>query len=182
VEANRRLNVPKPPNFRFPQQGWLRVDNAVTREWVGTPPLEESATLDLWVENANDLHRSLEELNERMKELTPERVSRVVNQTIRKDTAIVRKLKEASSFKCQFPGCGAEIRTKDGGLYVEVAHIKAVAKGGQSTLGNLLVLCPNHHKEFDQGALAVERQTVYGIVGRLNGRSFEINTLTARPR
>jgi predicted restriction endonuclease len=114
-----------------------------------------------------------------MKELTPERVQRIVNQTIRKDTAIVRRLKEASRFKCQFPGCNAQIRTKRGGLYVEVAHIQPVVKKGRSTLGNLLVLCPNHHKEFDHGALAVERQTLDGISGRLNGRWFEITHLNA---
>jgi hypothetical protein len=67
--------------FRFPQQGWLRVDNAMVREWVGTPALEESATLDLWVDNQDDLQRALEELNERMKELAPERIQRIVNQT-----------------------------------------------------------------------------------------------------
>ena len=179
VDAIRRLNVPKPQNFRFAQQGWLRVDNAIVRDWVGTPALEESATLDLWVENQDDLQRGLEELNERMKELTPERIQRIVNQTIRKDTAIVRKLKEASQFRCQFPGCDAQIRTKQGGLYVEVAHIQPVAKRGQSTLGNLLVLCPNHHKEFDHGALAVERQTPDSLSGTLNGRWFEITHLTA---
>ena len=174
VKAIRRMNAPKPQNFRFPQQGWLRVDNAVVRDWVGTPALEESATLDLWVENQDDVQRGLEELNERMKELTPERVQRIVNQTIRKDTAIVQKLKEASQFRCQFPSCDAQIRTKQGGLYIEVAHIQPVAKGGQSTLGNLLVLCPNHHKEFDHGALAVEKQTPDGVSGTLNGRWFEI--------
>jgi len=77
-----------------------------------------------------------------MKELTPERVKRIVNLTIRKDTAIVRRLKAACQFKCQFPGCTAQIRTKGGGLYVEVAHIEPVAKRGQSILGNLLVLMP----------------------------------------
>ena len=88
-------------------------------------------------------------------------------------------MKEASQFRCQFPGCNAQIRTKQGGLYVEVAHIQSVATRGRSTLGGLLVLCPNHHKEFDHGALAVERQTPDSLSGTLNGRWFEITHLAA---
>ena len=65
----------------------------------------------------------------------------------------------AVNFKCQFPNCEAFIPTKSGRNYVEVAHIEPVHKGGKSILINLVVLCPNHHKEFDFGNLNIIEQS-----------------------
>ena len=59
-------------------------------------------------------------------------------------------------------------------FYSEVAHIKPVSQNGQSVLGNLIVLCPNHHKEFDFGDLKINEQTNSKLAGQLNGNSFEI--------
>ncbi len=83
-------------------------------------------------------------------------------------------LKQATNYKCQFPNCDAEIKTKTGLNYVEVAHVKPVKEGGQSVLGNLLVLCPNHHKEFDYGELKIYEQTLSTLRGKLNQREFFI--------
>jgi predicted restriction endonuclease len=44
-------------------------------------------------------------------------------------------------------------------------------------IGNLLVLCPNHHKEFDHGKLEIEMQTETSIEGKLNGKEFHIQFL-----
>ena len=74
VEAIKRMNIPSPRISDFPT-GALRGDNPIVREWVGMPAIEESATLDLWIGTQGDLQRALEELNERMKELTTERIS-----------------------------------------------------------------------------------------------------------
>lgn len=67
------------------------------------------------------------------------------------------------------------------GFYVEVAHIQPVCKGGQSVIGNLLVLCPNHHKEFDVGDGEILEQSTDMIRGRLNGRDFEIRLPGSSP-
>ena len=76
--------------------------------------------------------------------------------------------------KCQFPDCNSQVLTKDGDNYVEVAHIKPVNKGGQSIIGNLIVLCPNHHKEFDFGNLKILEQSEKTLVGILNNKEFKI--------
>ena len=60
------------------------------------------------------------------------------------------------------------------GFYIEVAHVKPISRGGKSLLGNLLVLCPNHHKEFDYGHLKIIEQTVTYLRGMLNGTAFDI--------
>ena len=62
---------------------------------------------------------------------------------------------------------------------MEVAHIQPVHEGGRSSIGNLLVLCPNHHKEFDLGELKLESGAQVGneftkVAGTINGRPFSI--------
>lgn len=93
---------------------------------------------------------------------------------IRGDHAIVRAIKERAEYRCQFPGCVALIKMKNGLSYVEVAHVEPVCEGGKSILGNLVVLCPNHHKEFDLGIRIIESQTAGCLTGTLNGRHFSI--------
>ena len=109
-----------------------------------------------------------------MADISPERVRSVVVRTVRRDTRLVKALKELCEFRCQFPGCGVRIPKRDGGFYIEVAHIQPMSEGGRSTIGNLLVLCPNHHKEFDYGDLEIVEQTADTIRGKLNGKEFEI--------
>jgi len=75
---------------------------------------------------------------------TPQRVEMIVLRTVRNDTELVQALKELCAFRCQFPGCGTRIPKKEGGYYIEVAHVRPIAEGGTSVLGNLVVLCPNH--------------------------------------
>jgi predicted restriction endonuclease len=119
-------------------------------------------------------------INEIMKNVSPQRISSVVSQTIRKDTKLVKALKSICDYRCQFPDCGARIQKSGGGYYIEVAHIQPVKSGGKSIIGNLLVLCPNHHKEFDFGDLMISEQNESLVKGSLNGRKFEIALPTAR--
>jgi predicted HNH restriction endonuclease len=116
----------------------------------------------------------IKKLNKRMMQILPQKRNIEIEQIIRNDRQIVSLLKQASNYKCQFPNCDAEIKTKTGLNYVEVAHVKPVKGGGQSVLGNLLVLCPNHHKEFDYGELKIYEQTLSILSGKLNEREFFI--------
>ncbi|MBF8962990.1 HNH endonuclease [Pontibacter sp. FD36] len=134
--------------------------------------LKEAKTEDL-------LLTALEELNSRMQHVTPEKMVSVIELTLRKDQTIVSLLKQVANYQCQFPDCCSEVRTKSGQNYVEVAHVKPVNEGGQSILGNLIVLCPNHHKEFDYGDLQIREQTLSRLNGFLNGREFTIDLIGA---
>jgi predicted restriction endonuclease len=98
-----------------------------------------------------------------------------VLQWIRNDRPIIRALKAKYGYRCQFPECKATIPLRNGHFYCEVAHIRPVAKGGHSVRINLLVLCPNHHKMFDYGDLAIEVNTRTTISGKLNGKPFTIH-------
>jgi hypothetical protein len=122
----------------------------------------------------NGIEKILNEINNEMKEISPERREIEINKIFRNDTAIVNMLKRYYNYRCQFPGCNARIQTKSGTDYVEVAHIIPVSEGGKSILKNLLVLCPNHHKEFDLGIKEILKWDNENIEGKLNGQDFKI--------
>jgi hypothetical protein len=120
------------------------------------------------------LEEVLLKLHNKMKNVKPERRVELISRILRNDKQMVETLKRVSNYKCQFPNCRSVVQTKEGLNYVEVAHIKPVKLGGQSILGNLIVLCPNHHKEFDYGNLIIETQTDEILSGSLNSKNFQI--------
>ncbi|GMX57940.1 MAG: HNH endonuclease [Candidatus Izemoplasmatales bacterium] len=87
---------------------------------------------------------------------------------------VVRKAKEKCDYRCQFPNCGIRIKTKNG-YYAEAAHIVPVRDSGKTKAENLIVLCPNHHKEFDLGELEITQYDKKSVCGVLNGKKFKIN-------
>lgn len=67
--------------------------------------------------------------------------------------------------RCEF--CGQEgFRTSGNSLYLETHHIISLAEGGSDTVGNVIALCPNHHREAHYGSSRDE----------LSARFFEILT------
>ncbi len=175
VKVLEKIEIQKPSGYTIPQIGWIRVDNEIAELWFNRKILEETNLLDdlIAIENKS-INEILLEINKEMQHVLPTKIPKLVDTTIRKDTKIVNLLKEVADYKCQFPNCGHRIIKKKGGFYIEVAHIKPVKKGGQSILGNLLVLCPNHHKEFDYGNLVVKEQITTRITGILNNIPFDI--------
>jgi putative restriction endonuclease len=92
--------------------------------------------------------------------------------------ALKGDLKTKANHKCQFPHCQNQpVKTRDGGFYTELKMIKSTADGGKVMLGNLLVLCPNHAKEFGVGELQITGHTETKVTGVLNGQAFEIDMI-----
>lgn len=119
-----------------------------------------------------DLELELDRLEQELLARRETDQSKLTLTKIRKDRTLVKKLKASRNYSCQFPGCQTSILKADGTKYVEVAHIESVANGGKSTLSNLLVLCPNHHKEFDLGNRNIDSHTSTRLAGTLNGKRF----------
>ena len=82
-------------------------------------------------------------------------------------------LKLLHNFKCQI--CGITIQKKNGGFYIESAHIKEKSKAGPETPDNILILCPNHHKEFDYGDRNIVKHSEKEIIVKMNGEQYTIN-------
>lgn len=170
-----RVSISKPKNYSIPQLGWIKLDNKQSQRWFKRDALDDNTTIEAnYKLDYRNMGTLLLDLNEKMKDVSPERIKRLIYATFRKDSKIVDELKRVANYACQFPGCGHKIQKKSGGFYIEVAHIEAVAKGGKSVLGNLLVLCPNHHKAFDHGKLQIIKQTPVSLAGKLNNQEFQI--------
>jgi predicted restriction endonuclease len=87
----------------------------------------------------------------------PEKTKTEIFRVLR-DTKLTRELKVLYDNKCQI--CGKKIRLKECD-YSEAHHIKPLEKHlGPDSSDNIIVLCPNHHVEFDYGVLAINPKTL----------------------
>jgi predicted restriction endonuclease len=57
---------------------------------------------------------------------------------------------------------------------VEAAHIKPKHLKGGETLDNIILLCPNHHKEFDLGNTVLINHTKSNIEFSINGKEYNL--------
>jgi predicted restriction endonuclease len=85
--------------------------------------------------------------------LPPPRESTEVLRVVR-DTAIIRYLKRLYANRCQI--CARTIHLRDGD-YSEGHHLQPLGGEhyGPDVAGNIVIVCPNHHVEFDYGRLAI---------------------------
>jgi nitrite reductase/ring-hydroxylating ferredoxin subunit len=91
----------------------------------------------------------------------------------KRDNKTIADLKIIRDFKCQI--CGVYILKKDGSYYIEAAHIIAKSSKGVETPDNILILCPNHHKEFDYGDKEIIHSDKEKVKFRMNGKLYSIS-------
>lgn len=94
-------------------------------------------------------------------------VKRVSSRRYFRDPRKSALLKELYDFKCQI--CKTRITDAGGNPYAETHHIKKRSEKGKDEPGNMLVLCPNHHKMFELGSATIDlvTKTIH-----LNGESI----------
>jgi 5-methylcytosine-specific restriction endonuclease McrA len=73
----------------------------------------------------------------------------IKGKRIKRNQLIIEYVKEKADYKCQ--ACGFTFEKKDGGRYVETAHIKPLSDSYEDTLDNVVALCANCHKMLDYG-------------------------------
>ena len=86
----------------------------------------------------------------------------------RRDRWKAASLKRHYENECQF--CGTRLQVGDSHFYAEAAHILAIGAphNGPDVIANMLVLCPNHHIQFDRGILRlVQDGDRFRIVSKL---------------
>ena len=103
---------------------------------------------------------------------TPELVE-IRGKQYKRDNKSIVELKILRDFKCQI--CGFTIFKKDNSYYIEAAHITKKRHKGPETPDNILILCPNHHKEFDLGNKEIIERTKEKMVFDLNGKRHNID-------
>ena len=97
----------------------------------------------------------------------------VSHKIYKRDNKTIAQLKILRDFKCQI--CETKIIKKNGGFYIEAAHIKPKNQKGRETPDNILILCPNHHKEFDYGQRRIIKHNKDFIEFELNDKEYKLN-------
>lgn len=92
---------------------------------------------------------------------------------IKRRNWIISLIKKFYDYKCQV--CNTSIKKKNGDFYIEAAHITAKRLKGHETLDNIILLCPNHHKEFDLGKTEITKAKDQ-IILNLNGVAYVIKS------
>lgn len=81
----------------------------------------------------------------------------VERQEQKRDRRKAAALKQHYDNTCQF--CGTRLQVAQDRFYSEAAHVKGlgVPHNGPDKASNMLVLCPNHHLQFDRGVLRLHK-------------------------
>lgn len=90
--------------------------------------------------------------------VTPDSIETTVSRKVR-NTTLVKDLKKAYEHKCQV--CGDVRYREPDEPYAEGHHIQPLGDPhtGPDTPGNILILCPNHHADFDYGVIEIDPAT-----------------------
>ncbi|MFC7164541.1 HNH endonuclease [Halospeciosus flavus] len=84
---------------------------------------------------------------------TPPKTTTTVSRILR-NTELVTELKELYNYRCQV--CEEQRRRAVDVYYAEGHHIRPLGDDGPDSRDNLLVLCPDHHADFDYGTIAID--------------------------
>lgn len=174
VRANTRT---LPGQAAIPWRKEISTREASVRTWAEslTPqPSEPLVNLDEDTSVALALIETERGLLGRRPEVR-ERVSKTIERG-----SIGQKLKRANGFKCQL--CEALGLNPIGFLkansepYVEAHHATPVSEleVGSLSAGNIMILCPNHHRQMHYGTVEIDRLADKFVV-RLNGLALEIS-------
>lgn len=137
---------------------------------LNSDELEQQEIIEIF-KNQQNKSKIIEDLKS-LKETEPEIV--VINQkSYKRDNKTIAQLKILRKFECQI--CGTKILKKNNDYYIEAAHIKSKSIKGREIPDNILILCPNHHKEFDYGNRIIKHHSVEKLIFELNGKTIEID-------
>lgn len=134
--------------------------NKQEQEELITKLTQEQLTQETLLKRLDQLHQT-----------GPERI-KVHQQVYRRHNYAVALIKMIRGFSCQI--CGTTITKRDG-FYIEAAHITPKYKGGDESLPNILILCPNHHKEFDLGDTQILQRSADRVVFTMNGTRYDLS-------
>ncbi|WP_265112273.1 HNH endonuclease [Halosolutus halophilus] len=108
----------------------------------------------------------------------PDRIETTVSRIIR-NTTLAKNLKDRYDYECQV--CGDHRKRSSIDRYAEVHHVKPLGNSdpGPDSEENILVLCPNHHADFDYGMIEVDPDTMtlsHAYESNLDGRKLTVHS------
>lgn len=131
-----------------------RILNEITQERMGIPlsqeALEERNEQIRTANLINDHDRSAKiQMLNRLGENPKQSKVQYQGSAYRRDILAIALIKSLRGEVCQL--CAKQIQKRNGGFYIEAAHLIPKRNGGSELPSNIVLLCPNHHKEFDLG-------------------------------
>lgn len=133
---------------------------------------EDKAKLDNLTRDRSpeEIERLVRAYAERQQGKTPEQIEKLT-KSYRRNVGMVKVLKEKYQNKCQI--CGFTFKTSKGTYYSEAAHIIPIsdATSGVDSPDNIWILCANHHKMLDRGAIKAINNQQY----QQDGEVYELN-------
>jgi 5-methylcytosine-specific restriction protein A len=139
---------------------------------IDTPDEQEQKEIIREFKNQNKTKQEIITELKNLKPTDPEEVT-ISSKSFKRDNRTVAQIKILRDFKCQI--CSTTIKKKDGTFYIEAAHIEPKHRKGRETPDNILLLCPNHHKEFDFGDRNISLHDKDKIHFTLNGIEHKIS-------
>ena len=98
--------------------------------------------------------------------------------TYERDVEMIEAIKRDRNYECQV--CHVNISRKNKPPYIEAAHITPKSKGGNESPSNIMILCPNHHTEFDKGDCSIVSRSTNEIIVKANGKTWPVIDLRVR--
>ncbi len=114
-------------------------------------------------------------------------IERQVRQRLAQDRnqVIAAKLKALYDHQCMACGAKLLVGLSPRRFYVEAAHIRPLGKphNGPDSPSNMIVLCPNHHLQFDRGLLTIRmRDGVPVFISRIPGDPINGKAILLHPK
>lgn len=101
--------------------------------------------------------------------------------------AQVRDRRKSAALKSHYDNtcmiCGVKLQVGEERFYSKAAHIKPLGKphDGPDKASNMLVLCPNHHLQFDRGIIRLQKYGMNYIIKRkVNGEKLDGIKITVK--
>jgi hypothetical protein len=106
----------------------------------------------------------------------PKRTTSEVSRIVR-NTSLVKQLKKEYEYRCQV--CGKQRQRGPDDPYAEGHHLHPLGDDppGPDSEENIIILCPNHHADFDYGMIQVDPDTLHvsSAYEDLNGVSLHLS-------
>lgn len=139
---------------------------SINKSSLSTKSLEDIAKFDELTRGKDEakIEAALTKHAEAAEGSAPEKVTKFV-QSYKRNRQLVAAMKSKYDNKCQI--CGFTFKMANGSYYSEAAHIIPISSGkeGVDSPDNIWILCANHHKMLDTGAIRATSNSTYLIDG-----------------
>jgi len=148
-----------------------KINMIQTKEASVKKIIEKFGSIESYLEiqPSNISHKDILDIIPSSMKKEPKRVKSITLRRVR-DTKKSIELKKIYDNKCQI--CNYSFPNYIESGYSEVHHVWPMADNGDDDFDNMLVLCPNHHAEFDYGVMQFSQnvQKIEDVKGKITGK------------